>query len=204
MTAGCRGERSSAMVELLNFQVWQFHTGIERLRAAFRGAIAAIEAEQGSAQEACDRYVASGQDDREYDKDGILIQSTEASLQFDSMEAVLATGAVRQAFVTSTFHFWERSARAWTRCEGNFPALRKCVEAQGIPVDERLRLLNTLNNLLKHDSETHGEQVFKIRPDLFMWRRRPTGRNWQSSIALTNKDVEEFLDAIARSGPAQA
>lgn len=192
------------MVELPNFHAWQFHTGIERIRAAFRAAVAAIEAEQGGAKEAYDRYVASGQDDREYDEDGVLTHSTEVSLEFDSREAVLGTQAVRQAFVTSTFHYWERSARAWTGCDKpNFPALQKSVEGQGIPVDERLKLLNTLNNLLKHDSAARGEQVFEVRPDLFMWRRRPTGRSWQSSVVLTNQDIEEFLDAIARSGPAK-
>lgn len=196
------GGNHPAMVELPTFQAWQFHTGIERIRAAFRAAVAAMEAEQVGAQNNYDRYVASGQDDREYDEDGVLTHSTEVSLEFASREAVVATQAVRQAFATSIFHYWERSARAWTGCDqANFPALQKSVEGQGIRVDERLKLLNNLNNLLKHDSTRRGEQVFEVRPDLFMWRRRPAGRSWQSSVVLANRDIEEFLDAIAHSGP---
>jgi hypothetical protein len=191
------------MVELFNFQAWQFHTGIERIRAAFRAAVAAIEAEEVGAQEAYDRYIASGQDDREYDEDRILTHSTEVSLEFASREAVLATQAVRQAFAMSIFHYWERSARAWTRWDRpGFPSLKERMEGQGIRVDERLELLNNLNNLLKHDSARSGGKVFEDRPDLFMWRRRPTGRNWQASVVIANCDIEEFLDAIARSGPA--
>lgn len=191
------------MVELPTFQAWQFHTGIARISAAFRAAVAAMEAEQVGAQEAYDSYVASGQDDREYDGDGVLTHSTEVSLEFASREAVLATQAVRQAFATSTFHYWERSARAWTGCDRpNFPVLKESVEGQGIRVDERLELLNNLNNLLKHDSARSGGKVFEVRPNLFIGSRRPTSRNWQASVVLANRDIEEFLDAIARSGPA--
>lgn len=191
------------MVELPNFQAWQFHTGIERIRTAFRAAVAAMEAGQVRANEAYDSYLASGEDDREYDDDGILTHSTEVSLEFANREAVLATQAVRQAFAMSIFHYWERSARGWTGWDRpGFPGLKERVEGQGIRVDEGLALLNNLNNLLKHDSAKYGERVFEIRPDLFMLRRRPTGRNWQSSVALANRDIEEFLDAIARSGPA--
>lgn len=184
-----------------SIHAFDFETGIERIRASFRASIEAMErvAHQARAEEY--RYLGSGENDDAYDEDGTLIRSTRTELQHETLQAAIALNVVREAFITSAFHFWERSARAWTGSdERTFASLRDRVIAEGIAVSDELEFLNALNNLLKHDNPDRGHEVFDKRPDLFRWSRVPTG-SWQSALVIPNADVEHFIDVVGASGP---
>lgn len=193
------------MVELPFFRPFQFAMDLERIEAAFDASIAAMEQTHRAAEEASDRYEESGEDDDEYDEDGALIHSTRHQLRWEALQASQAQGVIREAFVTSIFHFWETSARDWTGFNGRgFPRLRDAVLALGYAIDiDGLTLLNDVNNLLKHDNVETGERLFEKAPHLFMFGRRPTTTHWRTALRFSNAEVKGFIDVVRRSGPPE-
>jgi hypothetical protein len=190
------------MVELPGFRAFQFHNGLDRVRDAFRVSAASMAEMERQACEAYDRYIDSGEDDIEYDDDGCLLRSTRHELEWAAREASLAKEVVREAFITSAFHYWETSARGWTgNHKSHFPGLCESVKSLGYPVSSDIGLLNSLNNLLKHDNPERGREVFDKRPDLFRWSREPTGDSWRAALRITDEDVEYFYGVIKASGP---
>ena len=115
----------------------------------------------------------------------------------------MAQTVIREAFVTSVFHFWECSARYWTSDQdADFRELKRKVRALGYPVDgDGLAMLNDLNNLLKHDNAKTGAKLFKRASRLFWMGREPRGAHWRSALRVTNEDVLRFIDVVRHSGP---
>ena len=191
------------MLEFPAIRAFEFDTDLTRIEDAFKASIATMEQAHIAAEEASDRYEASGEDDDEYDEDGALISSTRGQLRWAAMQTSLSQSVIREAFTTSIFHFWEYSARGWTGSdEHDFRRLRRAVRQLGYAVDgEGLALLNDVNNLLKHDNITTGRKVFERKPSLFWSGREPTTRHWRSALRLTNDDVTGFIETVRRSGP---
>jgi len=149
-------------------------------------------------------YVVSGEDEREYE-DGILISSRESELEYDAFTAVMATQLVREAFVMTAFHYWERSARQWTELRDKrdgFELLKTAV-GQKYPVHTRLPDVNTLNNLLKHDSAEKAEKLFAAWPELFRELFESSVNKFAAKrrLSISDKHVEEIFDIVAASGP---
>lgn len=193
------------MVELPFFRHFQFVMDLERIEAAFDASIAAMEQAYREAEVASDKYEESGEDDDEFDEDGVLISSTRHQLRWEALQASQAQSVIREAFVTSIFHFWETSARSWTGFNGRgFPKLRDAVLALGYAIDvDGLTLLNDVNNLLKHDNAETGERLFEKVPNLFIFGRRPTTTHWRTALRFSNAEVKGFIDVVRRSGPPE-
>jgi hypothetical protein len=152
-----------------SFKAFQFQSGVDRICEAYRASVATMEKSQHEAQESYASYQASGEDDSEYDEDGILIHSTRHALDYNEMNATLVITVLREAFITSAFHYWERSARGWTGLYGKkdtYPILSKA-SAKSYAVCPKLETLNALNNLLKHSSSDKALLLLRIRPDYF-------------------------------------
>lgn len=129
-----------------------FQTGIERIEVAYHASVATMQGAYAEAATAYTDYESSGQDDDEYDEDNILTKSTRVALNFETLNAAVAVEVVREAFITSAFHYWERSARGWTNLHDfrdNFPVLKKAT-AKLYSLHPDLAALNALNNRLKH------------------------------------------------------
>lgn len=75
------------MIEFPAIQAFQFATDLERIEAAFDASITAMGQTHRAAEKASDRYEASGEDDDEYDEDGVLIHSTHGSLRWQVLQA---------------------------------------------------------------------------------------------------------------------
>ncbi len=191
------------MVEIPGMRAFQFSSELDRIEAAFKAAIAAIDKAHCDAEAAYDRYIDSGDDDDEYDENGALIASTRHQLQWEAMQKSLARSVIREAFVSSIFHFWEYTARDWTSDQDvDFRGLRRKVRKLGYPVDsEGLALLNDLNNLLKHNNAKTGTKLFQREPKLFRMSLEPKGAHWRSALRITNEDVLRFIDVVRNSGP---
>ncbi|MDB5576425.1 MAG: hypothetical protein JWR80_1601 [Bradyrhizobium sp.] len=152
-----------------SFHAFVFQSEIDNIRSAFRASVTVLDHALRSAVEAYDRYIDSGEDDSEYDEDQILVRSTRQELDYATREASASLRVVREAFITSAFHYWERSARAWTKLYGrndNFPALRDATAIK-YGTSPHLEALNHLNNVLKHDSAHHARALAMLRIDLF-------------------------------------
>jgi hypothetical protein len=189
------------MVKLPGFSAFVFESGLDRLRDAFRASIGIMSEAQRQAEQAQHDYLARGEDDDEYDEDGVLVRSTRVELDWAALQASLAAHTVREAFVTSTFHYWECTARNVTGDHDvTFVKLAALMRQHGHPMHPDLTLLNHLNNLLKHNNPSTGQKVFEVRPDLFLFGRKPTG-DWRYALTLTDQDVEHFFAVVRASGP---
>lgn len=183
---------------------YEFQSGLDIVRAAFRASVATMTQVREQAEKAHLDYVASGEDDREYE-DGILVHSKEHELSHAEFEASIALGVVREAFVTSAFHYWERSARGWTGKHGKnqrFPIVAAAVsEIYG--VHPRLKDVNKLNNLLKHNSAQNDEELSADWPELFrsLFPQREDGPLVKKRLVITDAIVEEVFGIVAASGP---
>lgn len=186
------------------FKAFQFQSGLEIVRSAFRASIATMTEANERAKQAHMDYAMSGEDDSEYE-DGALVRSTLHELSYAELEASIAVRVVREAFIMSAFHYWERSARGWTGLHGkrqNFPDLRDAVSKQ-YTLHPRLEHLNTLNNLLKHNSQEKAEQLFIDWPEVF---RPPFQSATQKAglipiLSISDYHVEEAFEAVSASGP---
>lgn len=183
-----------------SFTIFVYQSGIDRMRVAYRASAAAMEDAARQAREAYDRYEASGEDDSEYDGDGALVHSTRHALSYGAMDTGLAVSVVREAFIISAFHYWERSARAWTGLNApsdRFPELSAASDAI-YPLSPRLDALNRLNNLLKHSGDQKkAELLARRRPDYF----RPPWPGQPPVLAITHEHVEEAFETVGASGP---
>ncbi|MCG6114776.1 MAG: hypothetical protein MEQ84_06200 [Mesorhizobium sp.] len=188
-----------------SFKAFQFQTGLDRICEAYRASVATMEKSQREAQECYATYEASGEDDSEYDEDGILLHSTRHALDYDEMNATLAINVVREAFITSAFHYWERSARGWTGLyskKDTYPALSKA-SAKRYAVCPKLEVLNTLNNLLKHSGSDTSLSLSRIRPDYFspLFPEQNSVSHQRLRLRIKHEHVEEAFAIVRASGP---
>ncbi len=187
------------------FKAFQFQSGLEVVRDSFRVSNATMAEASQKAKEAHLHYVESGADDREYDEDGVLVRSKEHELGYESMNAGIASSVVREAFITSAFHYWERSARGWTGLNGKhdgFPAL-SLAAGKLYALHPRLPVLNILNNLLKHNSSDNAEKLAVEWSDVFcplFPPMRPVDKPVRR-LAIRDAHVEEAFAIVAASGP---
>ncbi|MES2495574.1 MAG: hypothetical protein V4618_05650 [Pseudomonadota bacterium] len=169
------------------------------MRAAYLASVATMEDAARRAREEHNRYEASGEDDAEYDETGALTYSTRHSLDYDAMDAGLAINVVREAFITSAFHYWERSARSWTGLyapSDRFPEL-SAASRKKYPLSSQLDVLNRLNNFLKHSGDKKARSLAKLRPDYF----RPLFPGQHPRLWITHEHVQAAFETVSASGP---
>lgn len=191
------------MVKIPSIEPFQFNSDLERIADAFQSSIRAMEKAYHDAEDAYDRFIDSGEDDDEFDEDGVIIASTRHQLRWEVMQKSMAQTVICEAFITSIFHFWEYSARRWTSDQdADFRRLKRKVRALGYPVDsDGLTLLNDLNNLLKHDNVKTGRKVFLKASCLFWSGREPQGARWRSALRIKAEHVHRFIEVVRNSGP---
>ena len=187
---------------------FQYQSGLDRIVDAYSAATGSLWQTRSNADEAYWRYVDSGQDDSEYDEDGCLTSSTAFELQHAGQEADYALRAVREAFITSTFHYWERWARSATGLNGQNDGFEKLRSAFSIkyPVSPHLRMLNHLNNVLKHNSDFHAVKLAKLNTSFFSRLPMPLigSQRLYWMLRLTDSHVDEVFEIVRTSGPQYA
>jgi hypothetical protein len=188
-----------------SFKAYQYQSGIDRICEAYRASANTMRDAINEATRALLEYEYGGPEDEIYDDDGILLWSASSSLSQDEMAALEAADVVREAFVTSAFHYWERSARKWTGLHGKhdfFPQLLAQSDKE-YPVSPELTNLNMLNNMLKHNSGPINPDLVAARPDYFV-PIVPSSQGTspsRSRLRLTHDHVEEAFETIRASGP---
>lgn len=191
------------MVKIPSIEPFQFNSDLDRIQDAFQSSIGAMDQAYRHAEAAYERFIDSGEDDDEFDEDGIIVASTRHDLRWEVMQKSMAKKVICEAFITSIFHFWEYSARRWTSDQkADFRRLKRKVRALGYPVDsDGLTLLNDLNNLLKHDNVETGRKVFMSASWLFWSDREPQGIRWRSALRIKAEHVYRFIEVVRNSGP---
>lgn len=185
------------------FVAHQYQSGIDHLRSGYQAAMRSLDQDRLRAELAYEEYVASGQDDREYDEDGCLIQSTAFMLKSEEYEAGYAVKAVREAFIISAFHYWEKWARGWTALKWPKDQYRNLRDKSPHPVSSELNALNHLTNLLKHGNAHHAQKLAALRTDHF-WRSPMCfihNREVSWAVGISDAHVEEAFSIVRASGP---
>jgi 3-methyladenine DNA glycosylase AlkC len=147
-------------------------------------------------------------DDSEYeygDGHALLVHSTQHTLDYTAIESEYSRQIVREAFVASAFHYWEKWARSLTGLHDNAHTYAVISKKMAETYDKSSRLdgLNTLNNLLKHGKPSLSLKLADQWPELF--RSFPTtalsskSMTWQLNI--THEIIEESFDVVRKSGP---
>ncbi|PTW47637.1 hypothetical protein C8J25_103358 [Sphingomonas faeni] len=188
-----------------SFHAFAYQSGVDSIRDAFQASITTLrEAERKAGAEYLN-YMQSGEDDDEYDEDGCLTHSTLHSLAHAEIQVGYAAREVRKAFITSAFHYWERSARSWTGMfepKHGFDVLLEA-SAEKHPISPDLVMLNHLNNVLKHHSIRSAPKLADIRTDHFYrppYRDTPDGPlMW--TMRINTGHVEEAIEIVRASGP---
>ena len=200
------GKMEPALVQLPPSTIaFLYQSGLEHIGQAYRAAASAMSEAARDAEAASISYLKSGQDDSVYEvEDGqsILVSSTQHELEYARLEVAFSLTAVREAFIISSFHYWEKWARSLTKLNGRkdtFNVVKRHL-AKDYAVHDQLYELNHLTNLLKHGSGAtyHALSLAKVRPDLFS-RLPEGGDGW--AVSLSDDTVQEALKIVSASGP---
>lgn len=181
-----------------------YQSGIDRIERAFETSIAQIAIDQAAARKEYEDYLASGKDDSEYEYDdegySHLIHSTAFDLDYATMEVDLSAQAICEAFIITTYHYWEKCAKSWTGKDG----IESLTESSPYRTDSKLPALNKLNNHLKHSSKLgrmvalHGEwaNLFQVEP-----HRVPETNKAHWILTVQTDHVREAFRIVRASGP---
>ena len=74
------------MVKIPGVLAFQFASDLDRIEDAFEGSVAALDEAYSATEAAYDRYVKSGEDDDEYDEDGVITSSTRHQLCWEALQ----------------------------------------------------------------------------------------------------------------------
>lgn len=185
-----------------DFRHAMFSMTRQTLTEAFWNALDSAKSRYDEAEQVMLRhqeFIDAGGDDEEeyeYDADGqrYRLYGKSDSLDYAWREAGDAIEVIREAFVISLFHSWERAARSWTSChEQGFDGLKKAVIKAGIPFDHKLNTINHLVNFMKHANKQKDE----------FYRRALRGYVSGKLLRarLTDDHLIDFINVVARSCP---
>jgi hypothetical protein len=186
-----------------------FRYRVDELRRAYEAAREASDRDRVRLQrewEGLERDVAAGRAAlTEEDEEGRVIydRGEHAGEMMAETEGILRI--VREAFVRSLHHLWERELTAKMRIarydESKAVAFLK---SEGIdPNQTKLTVLRLAANVAKHSEGNSAEQLYKLRPELFdgvemaRWKDPPA----HEYLRITDQTVDEFFGAIRSSGP---
>lgn len=140
-----------------NLRHYSFMMALDALIDAFRVAISAMDGQLLQAHAdmtAHSQSLATGGDDGAVYVNDHYSHDTADLLAMGYSDASSAARAIREAFVISLFHLWERSARSWVKCEEqSYAKLAKALRTEDIPIHPKMATLNDLSNFLKHGNK---------------------------------------------------
>ena len=78
------------MVKIPSIEPFQFNSDLDRIQDAFQSSIGAMDQTYRHAEAAYQRFIDSGEDDDEFDEDGIIVASTRHDLRWEVMQKSMA------------------------------------------------------------------------------------------------------------------
>lgn len=181
-----------------NWAAFFFSFGLDQVREGFRAAIEGCDRRSENMRREHDAFLeihsVFDEDSPEHLK---LMDLSHSEWLADNAKTV-----IREAFIISALHYWERRMRVWTNCNSQgFDKLYRQFRKMGYPNDHRLKVVNTLCNLLKHDNFEHACKLGREWSDLFVELPNGSGDKVEWVLAIKDRHVEEVFDIVARSAP---
>lgn len=191
-----------------NLLGWLHQEGLSRLRDSYLSAMDGIGLRIKAAYDDIDQHdkeVAETNNDQiERDDDGNVIVDPRDILLYSAEIAEETESDLNKAFAIAIFHYWERSARSWTKKHsGKFTTLVHDVEAIGYSVDGELKNLHLVVNLLKHANSKHANLLMQesskyLKEDNY---NDAISHEWYDEVLLNKKDILNFFKIAEMSGP---
>ncbi|HEX7852718.1 MAG TPA: hypothetical protein VF503_03395 [Sphingobium sp.] len=176
---------------------YSFMMALDALIDAFRVALSAMDDQLLRAHAdmaAHGQYLATGGDDGAVYIDDHYSHDTADLLMMEHSDASSAARAIREAFVISLFHLWERSARSWVKCEEqSYAKLAKALRAAGLPIHQKMATLNDLSNFLKHANKSKRDET---RRKLREYITGPL-----LVVNISDEKIEKIIGYIRASSP---
>lgn len=134
----------------------------------------------------------------------------------DENEGVLKL--IREAFVISLAHYWEKQSVSWTGIKKYAPeGVASMLRSKGLnPEEGVLILLHLISNVAKHSGGSSADKLFKKYPDLFSRNRgvavripsaaeglEPPYVPTYEDLRVTDALVDQLFSAVRKSGPAR-
>lgn len=201
----------ASRLEVRTLSIWAhlFDYGLDEIRRAYDGARESSDRALSRLElqwEELERDVAAGNASFvEEDEEGRVVYDRGEHAGEMKAEIDGALRIVREAFVISLHHFWEREIAAKMRTKHYDEAKAFAfLKTKGLKPDETLlSALRLSANVAKHNTGASANQLYSIRPDLFdaasMTRSNdPPGYEY---LRIQDADVETFFEAVRSSGP---
>lgn len=184
---------------------WLFGSKIDDLAKAYAAARKASDDERVSLEARWKTFqadvVAGKAEMVEEDEDGRLVYDHGEHFGELDSEVETALSLVRQAFVISLHHLWEREINSYMKTkhydqEAAFAALA----AEGLNVEvAELDRLQLACNVAKHSSGNSATKLFQKHPALFKIDSVFTEPEY-ANLIVTDADLDSFFDAVRKSG----
>ncbi len=115
-------------------------------------------------------------------------------------EADAAMAVVRQAFLVSLFHFWERQVLTWSGREryDHAAAMSWLGSNGGAPDAQLLRRLELACHVAKHGPGSSSQKLLALEPDHF---RASDDADGECVLEITDDQVESYFHAVFKSAP---
>lgn len=187
---------------IFDFRNYSFNRALDILIGGFSGSFAAMNEQLQAAHDAMvrhDQFLADGGDDGAVyeEEDGpvrAFLYDTAMLLDSEHTDATLSARAIREAFVISIFHLWEKSARSWVKChEQGFERLTKALRKGGIPLHQKMATVNDLSNFLKHDNKSDEKRIRRCLRDYI--------RGPQLYVVLSDSHLGDIISYVRYSCP---
>lgn len=192
---------------------WRFHHGLDMLTHAYAAAREQPEADRKRfAGEVRQLQSTPRAKDEDPDLEGYIFHLSD---MHDEANEVLKL--IRESFVISLFHFWERQAKSWVR-EGNYNhgrMMSKLMEYGVAPESDALETLLLVANVAKHSGGGSAEKLFQKRSDLFKTNAGalrippadgepdPAFQPGYDDLLVSSELLDGFFAAVRKSGPAR-
>ena len=175
------------MSEVWDFPAYAFELGLDQIRTAYRAAMEGCEVQISKARREAEIFREANSPFSSEDSEEWL-QLVDLGCVKGLAEA--GKSEIREAFVLSAFHHWERWMRRRTGEQGSFTTLSKAAQDIGY-THPRPGILNSLCNLLKHDNVDHAEALASQWSELFgeLPHGVPGQREWK--LAIQDHHIEQ-------------
>lgn len=192
---------------------WQFHHGLDMLLHAYRTSNSQPKRDRERVGREWKSLLASIEnEDVASDAEG----NRNRLIDLDATSKV-AMKLIREAFVISLFHFWEREAQALVGAKGyKHERVMSALVNRGLsPECETLHTLQLVANVAKHSAGSSATKLYEKRPDLFIDavaagplqisykddEVAPAFVPGYESLVVSAGLLDTFFEAVRRSGP---
>jgi hypothetical protein len=208
---GLMRQRSAVLVEttvmelnIWDIRVWLFDNGLSAIKQAYSESRSSMERDKESAKQDWQKHlkrIAAGDDQTLYEDD-----ATGQTFDFGEYIGEQISNAdetlriVREAFLLSLYHYWEKQVRGWMKVKDyKQDKALPWLTAEGLTPDKNnLDVLRMAANCIKHNNQV----LYKRYPKFFDASRivGPTP-DLHDALRIDDEHLDVFFHAVRASGP---